>query len=76
MLNKHYLFCDAPVCAGDPNLNYKNEVLWYPSEKVCGQKPYERFQQKQLQINKETENGTFKNLDESYGANELENRSI
>ncbi len=76
MQNKHYLFCNAPICKDDPNPDYKNEVIWIPGENICGQKLYEKFQRKQVQINREIRLGIFRNLDEAYTSNDLENRSI
>lgn len=76
MKDKHYLRCEAPICQGDPNLNYKHEVLWYPGELVCKRKPYEKFQIKQLEINRLTKKGRFKNVDKHYTADDLENSSL
>ena len=76
MGNNHYLICEAPICRNDPNPNYKKEVLWYPGEKVCTKGPYQKFQKKQLDINGWVKKGKFKNMDEEYTANDLENRSI
>jgi hypothetical protein len=38
--------------------------------------PYEKFQKKQLEINKLVKEKKFKNMDRGYTANELENNSI
>jgi hypothetical protein len=76
MENNHHLNCLASICQCDTNLNYKNEVVWYPGEKVCQRTPYMKFQQKQVDINKWVEKGVFKNVDQGYTANELETRSI
>ena len=73
---KHNLICEAPICRLDPNPNYKNEVIWYAGEKICMKAPYEKFQIKQLEINKEVAKGKFKHVDVSYTAHELETRSI
>jgi hypothetical protein len=76
MKTKHYLICEAPICQGDINPHYKNEVIWYPGEKVCQKKPYQKFQRKQIDINKWVKNGTFKNIDQAYTAHDLETKLI
>ncbi len=76
MKNEHYQSCETPICQGDPNPCYKNEVLWYPGEKVCLKSPYRKFQRKQLDINKWVAKGKFKNMDTPYTANDLENKLI
>jgi len=76
MHEKHYLICNAPTCQDDPNLNYRNEVIWYPGEKICKKSPYKRFQIKQIEINKLVGIGKFKNIDIPYTANDLETKSI
>ena len=68
----HHLRCESPICNGDPNPNYKHEVLWYPGELVCKRGPFEPFQLQQLLINKEVKRGRFKNMDKAYTASELE----
>ena len=72
----HHLRCEAPICQGDPNPNYKDEVIWHPGEKVCMKKPYEKFQRKQLDINKWVKKGKFKNIDVAYTAKDLEEKLI
>ncbi len=72
----HLLLCEAPICADDQNPNFKNEISWLPGEKVCTRMPYEKFQKKQLEINKLVKEKKFKNMDRGYTANELENNSI
>jgi len=76
MGNKHYLSCEAPICAGDPNPNYKKEVLWYPGEKICQKTPYQKFQKKQIDINYWLKQGKFKNLEKYYTVNDLETKLI
>lgn len=76
MKDAHHLQCEAPICHGDPNPNYKKEVIWWPGELVCQKRPYEKFQKKQVDINKLVAGGVFKNIDEPYTANELETRAI
>jgi len=76
MGNEHHLNCEAPICQEDPNPNYKNEVLWYPGEKVCKKSPYEKFQIKQIEINKLVKENKFKDIDKAYTANDLELNSI
>lgn len=76
MEKQHFLICGAPICAEDPNPNFKDEVIWYPGEKVCRRIPYEEFQKKQLSINILAKKGKFKNVDKPYTARELENSSI
>ena len=70
--NQHNLNCEAAICQGDPNPNYRQEVSWYPGEKVCLKSPYEKFQKKQLDINKWVAKGKFRNIDTPYTANDLE----
>lgn len=74
---KHYLVCDAPICQDDPNPNYKKEVIWLASEKVCTKFPYKKFQRKQIEINKLVAQGKWKKDPETpYTANDLETKSI
>ena len=72
----HYLNCEAPICAGDPNPNFKREVIWCPGERICKRKPYQRFQRRQVEINKLVVKGRFRNIDTSYTARDLETLSI
>ena len=72
---KHHLECEAPICALDPNPNYKHEVLWYAGEAVCAKSPFQKFQSKQATINRELKRGTFRN-ENAFTAHELETRSI
>jgi len=72
MPKEHYLICEAPICAEDPNPNYRDEVVWYPGEKICRKIPYEKFQRKQLSINILVKKGKFRNVEKSYTAHELE----
>lgn len=76
MPKEHFIICGAPVCAEDPNPNYKNEVVWWPGEKVCRKVPYEEFQKKQLSINMLVKKGKFKNAEMAYTAHKLETCSI
>lgn len=76
MKYNHYEYCNAAICAGDPNLDYKENVVWYAGEEVCQKKPFQKFQRKQSVINQEVKKGTFRNLTESYTADELEHKSI
>lgn len=73
---EHYLNCEAPICAGDPNQNYKKELVWYSGEKICQRGPYEKFQKVQVEINKQVKKGKFKNIDKPYTANDLEKGCI
>jgi len=72
----HHLNCEAPICNGDPDPIYRYRVLWYPGELICKRKPYEKFQIKQLEINRLVKKNKFKNMDSCYTADELENSSI
>lgn len=76
MKDRHYLQCEASICQDDPNLNYKDEVVWIPGERICKKSPYQMFQKKQIDINTWVKKGKFKNLDKPYTANELETRAI
>ena len=73
---KHYEVCEAPICAGDFNPNFKNEIFWYAGEPVCQRTPYTKFQKKQIDINKWVKRGMFKNTEVAYNAHALENASI
>jgi len=73
---KHNLVCNAPICAGDTNPDYKKEVYWYAGEEVCQRTPYEKFQKKQIDINKWVDKGKFRNTEEAFNAFDLENRLI
>lgn len=76
MTEKHYLTCLAPICQDDRNLNFREEVVWCPGEAVCSKTPYQEFQRKQVEINKEVKKGTFRNIEEGYTLKDLETRSI
>lgn len=76
MAYKHHEYCNAAICAGDPEPDYKNEAPWYPGEEICQKKPFQKFQKVQTIINKEVKNGTFKNIDVPHTAHELETRLI
>lgn len=76
MTISHHLLCEAPICQGDPNCNYKKEVVWIPGEIVCKRSPYQKFQKKQIEINKLVKKGKFKNIDKPYAAEDLETKSI
>jgi hypothetical protein len=76
MFKEHRLICNTPICQDDINPNYKDEVIWYPGERICKKFPYRKFQIKQLEINKLVAMGKFKNVDIPYTANELETKSI
>jgi hypothetical protein len=76
MKTEHYLLCEAPICTGDTNPGYKYQVVWYPGEKICKLAPYQKFQKKQVEINKLVAKGRFKNIYTPYTANELETKSI
>lgn len=72
----HHQRCEAPICQDDPNPKYKEEVVGYPGDKVCAKAPYQKFQRRQLDINKCVARGKFRNIDVPYTAYELETRSI
>jgi hypothetical protein len=76
MSYKHHENCNTPICAGDFDRDYKQNVVWYAGEAVCQKSPYAKFQKKQIVINNEVKKGTFKHLDEPYNAHLLETRSI
>ena len=76
MSKEHYLVCSAPICQDDLNPSDKDEVIWYPGERICKKSPYEKFQIKQIEINKLVAMGKFKNIDIPYTANDLETKSI
>ena len=73
---KHYLECEAAICKESIEPNFKKEAIWYAGELVCLKTPYDKFQKKQLSINKEVKSGHFKHLEEPFNAFDLEHRSI
>lgn len=75
-MKNHYLSCEAPICNEDINPNYKKEVIWYPGEKICTRKPYEKFQRVQIEINDLMRKGKFRNMDKPYTAENLEDGRI
>ena len=75
-MTEHYEKCKAPICNDDRNPNYKKEVIWYPGEKICTRKPYEKFQRVQIEINDLARKGKFKNIDKPYTAEDLEDGRI
>lgn len=76
MKYSHEMICNAPICAGDTNPDYRKNVIWYAGEEVCQKSPYTKFQRKQLDINKCVKLGKFKNLEVAFTALDLETRSI
>jgi hypothetical protein len=76
MKNRHFESCGVAICAASTNPDDKNESPWYPGEKICCKKPFQKFQKVQTMINREVEKGTFRNITTPYTANELENKSI
>ena len=75
-MTRHQENCNAAICRDDPNPNFRTEVAWRPGEEVCKKVPYDKFQLKQLDINKWVKKGMFKNLDKTYTAHDLETKSI
>ena len=67
---RHYENCSAPICSCDENPNYKNEVVWCPSEQICKYQPYQEFQKKQIILNKLFREGKIE--DGTFSANHLE----
>lgn len=76
MKYNHGEHCEGSICQDDNNPDWYNETLWCPGEKVCTKEPSMKFQKKQLAINREMKNGTFRNTETAYSAEELENKSI
>ena len=74
MIDKHLENCSAPICARDPNPNYKKEVIWYPGESICNSKPHQPFQRKQIDINRSIVNGEFVDINKPYIVSSLESR--
>lgn len=60
---KHFLLCEAPICADD---TLKNDIVWYPGEPVCRKKPYTKLQKNQLRINALYSKGLLKNPDQHF----------
>jgi hypothetical protein len=67
---RHLDNCSAPICACDPNPNYKEEVVWCPGEGICKWKPYQKFQLTQIKINDLYRKGKVQ--DGTYSAQHLE----
>jgi hypothetical protein len=63
--------CSAPICALDPNPNFKKEVVWVPGETICTNKPYQKFQEKQIRINELWRRKKYKKV-EGLTAEQLE----
>lgn len=77
MKERHYLTCSAVICNDDPNPFYRDHVIWWPGELICTRKPYEKYQQVQIRINKAIKDGKFKDKNIiPFTANELENSSF
>ena len=70
MIHKHYLECEAPICADEraykDNPNWKEDVIWYPGEPFCGKMPYTSWQRKQVKINRLFDKGLLKHGDRYY----------
>lgn len=64
-----YLSCHGNICAADPDKELRN---WWPSEKVCSNKPYAKWQKVQVKINKLVSQRKLKRLDTYYFLKELE----
>lgn len=45
---KHYLECNAPICAGYP----VDGLVWYPGEVICTKTPYKKWQRTQKKLAK------------------------
>lgn len=69
---KHSENCKVPICVKDSNPNYKSEVIWYAGEDICKVRPYNKFQKKQIEINKKLKKGLLKNPDIAYTVEDLE----
>ena len=74
MKNQHHLNCEAPICADDPENDFKKTRVWFPGEPVCGQSPYQPFQRKQAKINRLVAKGLFKHSETYFTAEMLDNR--
>jgi len=70
----HFNNCSAPICACDTNPSYKEDVIWCPGEQVCKWKPYQKFQEQQIIINKWFRKGKVE--DGTYSAQHLEKLTI
>lgn len=75
MTVKHYLLCQAPICADERNYedtpNWKDDLIWYPGEDVCGKTPFTRWQKRQSKINRMVAAGTFKHPERYFTVNTL-----
>jgi hypothetical protein len=71
---RHFINCPAPICNCDPNLDYKNEVVWCAGEDICKHKPYQKFQEQQVKLNKLFRKGKIE--DSSFSAKQLEGLKI
>ena len=71
---EHAMICEAAICAGDTNPNFKKEIIWYPGEPVCQKRPYQKFQKKQALINRYYARDKFKYSGYYWTAEMLDNR--
>lgn len=70
-MGSHSLQCEAPICLGDTNSEWKTTVIWLPGEEVCRLKST-KISQNQRKINKLVTQGVFKNMDAYFTAHNLE----
>lgn len=46
--DNHFYTCSAPICP--LSTEKSKDAIWYPDEKICGHKPYTKWQIKQRKI--------------------------
>jgi hypothetical protein len=70
--SQHGLKCSAPICMLDKNTNWQKYIIWYPGEKVCDKKPYNKVQKIQLEINKFLNRRHIIEIDKYFTYSDLE----
>jgi hypothetical protein len=68
--SKHWYNCSAPLCVED----HSQQARWYAGEEVCGCKPLNELQKRQLRINRAFAKGRFG--EQSWSRAELEKSKL
>ena len=76
--NKHYLKCEAPICADERAYkdmpDWKETAIWYVDEPYCMRRPYQKWQKKQAKMHRHHKRGDFKHPDRYWTVNMLDKR--
>ena len=73
-MTKHELECEAPICMGDSNPNFKKEVIWCPGESICQKTPL-KIKQRMKRISEVYAKGNLQDL-EGMTFSELERSTL